>query len=108
MLLSRLIAVVSIFLLASVAYADDQSDQVKSCDGNTHEMVECLEARTTQWDTRMTAAYQQTLKDAGPQQREHLRAAQRLWINIATPVACITGWARAPSPGSMLANACAA
>jgi uncharacterized protein YecT (DUF1311 family) len=80
MLPSRLIAVVSIFLLASVAYADDQSDQVKSCDGNTYEMVECLKARTTQWDTRMTAAYQQALKDAVPQQREHLRAAQRLWI----------------------------
>jgi uncharacterized protein YecT (DUF1311 family) len=28
----------------------------------------------------MTVAYQQALKDAVPQQREQLRAAQRLWI----------------------------
>ena len=28
----------------------------------------------------MTVAYQQALKDAGPQQHDQLRAAQRLWI----------------------------
>ncbi len=28
----------------------------------------------------MTIAYQQTLKDAEPKQREQLRVAQRLWI----------------------------
>jgi uncharacterized protein YecT (DUF1311 family) len=28
----------------------------------------------------MNAAYQKALGDAGPQQREQLRAAQRLWI----------------------------
>jgi uncharacterized protein YecT (DUF1311 family) len=43
-------------------------------------MVECLKAKTAQWDTRTTSAYQQALKDAVPQQREQLRAAQRLWI----------------------------
>jgi uncharacterized protein YecT (DUF1311 family) len=43
-------------------------------------MVECLKARTSQWDRRMTTAYRQALEDAVPPQREQLRAAQRLWI----------------------------
>jgi uncharacterized protein YecT (DUF1311 family) len=43
-------------------------------------MVECLKAKTAQWDKRMNVAYQQALKDAGNAQREPLRAAQRLWI----------------------------
>ncbi len=43
-------------------------------------MVECLKARTSQWDRRMTIAYRQALEDAVPRQREQLRAAQRLWI----------------------------
>jgi len=74
------IAAASIWLLASIAHAGDQGDPGKSCDGNTFQMVECLKARTAQWDKRMTIAYQQALKDAAPQQREQLRAAQRLWI----------------------------
>ena len=75
-----LIAAISICLLASAAHAGDQGDPAQSCDGNTLEMVECLKAKTAQWDKRMTVAYQQALKDAMPQQREQLRAAQRLWI----------------------------
>jgi uncharacterized protein YecT (DUF1311 family) len=66
--------------LATVAHAGDQADSDKSCDGNTFEMVECLKAKTAQWDKRMNIAYQQALKDAGNAQREPLRAAQRLWI----------------------------
>jgi uncharacterized protein YecT (DUF1311 family) len=76
----RLIAAASIVALASVAHAGDQGDPGKSCSGNTFEMVECLKAQTAQWDKRMTIAYQQALKDAVPQQRDQLRAAQRLWI----------------------------
>jgi uncharacterized protein YecT (DUF1311 family) len=76
----RLIAIASILALASAAHAGDQGDPEKSCDGNTFEMVECLKAKTAQWDNRMTIAYQQAMKDAVPQQREQLRAAQRLWI----------------------------
>jgi uncharacterized protein YecT (DUF1311 family) len=72
--------VAAICLLASAVDAGDQSDPARSCDGSTFEMVDCLKARTAQWDRRMTAAYQQALKDAVPQQREQLRAAQRLWI----------------------------
>jgi uncharacterized protein YecT (DUF1311 family) len=76
----RLIVIASIVALASAARAGDQGDPEKSCDGNTFEMVECLKAQTAQWDKRMTVAYQQALKDAVPQQRDQLRAAQRLWI----------------------------
>ncbi len=43
-------------------------------------MVECVRAKTAQWDKRMNVAYQQALKGAMPQQRGQLRAAQRLWI----------------------------
>ena len=78
--LKTLLAAVSICLLASAAYAGDQGDPAQSCDGNTFEMVECLKARTAQWDKRMMVAYQQAMKDAVPQQRGQLRAAQRLWI----------------------------
>ena len=66
--------------LVSVACAGDQGDPDQACDGNTFEMVDCLKAKTAQWDKRMTTAYQQAIKDAGQQQREQLRAAQRLWI----------------------------
>jgi uncharacterized protein YecT (DUF1311 family) len=79
-MLRTLIGVVSICLLASVAQAGDQGEPAQTCDGNTFEMVECLKARTAQWDKRMTIAYQQALKDAGPQQHDRLRAAQRFWI----------------------------
>jgi uncharacterized protein YecT (DUF1311 family) len=77
----RIFAVaLTICLTAPLAYAGDQGDPEKSCDGNTYEMVECLKAKTAQWDKRMTIAYQQALKDAAPRQHDQLRAAQRLWI----------------------------
>jgi uncharacterized protein YecT (DUF1311 family) len=79
-MLKILIGAASIVALASAVQAGDQGDPEKSCDGNTFQMVECLKARTAQWDKRMTIAYQQALKDAVPAQREPLRAAQRLWI----------------------------
>jgi uncharacterized protein YecT (DUF1311 family) len=75
-----LAAVAAICLLASMARAGDQGDPAQSCDGNTFEMVECLKGKTAQWDKRMNVAYQQALNDAMPQQRDQLRAAQRLWI----------------------------
>ncbi|KAA0073716.1 DUF1311 domain-containing protein [Tardiphaga sp. P9-11] len=44
-------------------------------------MVECLKAKTAQWDKRLNVAYQQALKDAtSDKQRGQLRDAQRLWI----------------------------
>ena len=79
-LVRGLIAAVSLVAIASAAYAGDQGDPEPSCDGNTFQMVECLKAKTAQWDKRMGIAYQQALKDAQPARREQLRAAQRLWI----------------------------
>ena len=74
------VAAVALCLLALSARAGDQSASAQSCDGSTPEMVDCLNAKTAEWDKRMTVAYQQAMKDAPPKQREQLRAAQRLWI----------------------------
>jgi len=74
------IAATAMVALAAVAHAGDQGDPEQSCDGNTFQMVECLKAKTAQWDKRMTIAYQKAMKDAGEKQREQLRGAQRLWI----------------------------
>ena len=76
----KLSVAAAILALASVAHAGDQGDPEQSCDGNTFQMVECLKAKTAQWDKRMTIAYQQALKAAGSKQHDQLRAAQRLWI----------------------------
>jgi uncharacterized protein YecT (DUF1311 family) len=74
------VSAAALLALVSVADAGDQGDPEASCDGNTFQMVECLKAKTAQWDKRMTIAYQQALKDAAPAQHDQLRAAQRLWI----------------------------
>ena len=66
--------------LAVAAHAGDQGEPEKSCEGNTFQMVECLKAKTAQWDKRLNAAYQKVLQDAVPAQRDPLRAAQRLWV----------------------------
>jgi uncharacterized protein YecT (DUF1311 family) len=65
---------------AAFAFAGEQGDPERSCDGSTYEMVECLKAKTVQWDKRMTIAYQRLLNAGEPKQREQLRVAQRLWI----------------------------
>jgi uncharacterized protein YecT (DUF1311 family) len=65
---------------AVFAYAGDQGDPDQSCDGSTYEMVECLRAKTAQWDKRMTIAYQRMLNAGERKQREQLRVAQRQWI----------------------------
>jgi len=80
-MMTRLITITFIAALATAAQAGDEGDPKESCDGNTFQMVECLKAKTAQWDKRMTIAYQAALKDASSdKQREQLRAAQRLWI----------------------------
>ena len=80
MMLRMVIGLAAVLALVSVAHAGDQGEPEQSCDGNTFQMVECLKAKTAQWDKRMTIAYQQALKDAVPAQPDQLRAAQRLWI----------------------------
>jgi uncharacterized protein YecT (DUF1311 family) len=74
------VVIFSLLLLASAAKAGDQGDPTQSCDGRTQEMVECLKAKSAQWDKRMTIAYEKAMKDAGREQHDQLRAAQRLWI----------------------------
>jgi uncharacterized protein YecT (DUF1311 family) len=69
-------------LLTSAAHAGGQADAASSCDGSTAEMVECLKAKTAEWDKRMNVGYQQALKAALPKQLEQLRTAQRLWIQF--------------------------
>ena len=78
--LGRLVAAAFVVATSS-AWAGDQGDGEQSCDGSAYQMVECLKAKTAQWDKRMNVAYQQALKDAaGDKQRDQLRTAQRLWI----------------------------
>ena len=74
------IAAAALIGAAVSAYAGDQGDPDRGCDGSTYEMVDCLKAKTAYWDKRMTIAYQAQLKDVQPKQREQLRVAQRLWI----------------------------
>ena len=50
------------------------------CDGSTYQMVECLKAKTAQWNRQLNVAYRAALKAAEPKQAEQLRKAQRLWI----------------------------
>ena len=80
MMLRTAIGLAAVLALVSAVHAGDQGEGEQSCDGNTYQMVECLKAKTAQWDKRMNLAYQKGLKDAGDKQREQLRAAQRLWI----------------------------
>jgi uncharacterized protein YecT (DUF1311 family) len=76
-----LVVAVALSLLSALAYAGDQGDPDKACDGSTMEMVDCIAAKTAQWDKRMTIAYQQAMKTAAtPAQHDQLRTAQRLWI----------------------------
>ena len=73
------LAALVLMALAPAAFAGDAGDPDQACDGSTAEMVDCLSAKTARWDKRMTIAYQEALKNAGPQ-HDQLRAAQRLWI----------------------------
>ena len=75
-----LITAAALIGAAAFAFAGEQGDPEASCDGSTPEMVDCLKAKTAQWDKKMTIAYEKAMKDAGPQQHDQLRAAQRLWI----------------------------
>ena len=78
----RIVTITAAALIGAAvsASAGDPGDPEATCDGSTYEMVDCLKAKTANWDKRMTIAYQATLKDAAPKQREQLRVAQRLWI----------------------------
>ena len=74
------IGLAAVLALVSAAQAGDQGEGEQSCDGNTFQMVECLKAKTADWDKRLNVAYQKAVQDAQPVQRDPLRAAQRLWV----------------------------
>jgi uncharacterized protein YecT (DUF1311 family) len=78
----RIAAITTAALIGAAvfAFAGDQGDPAQECGVSTQEMVDCLNAKTAQWDKRMTIAYQLMLKAGSPEQRKQLRAAQRLWI----------------------------
>ena len=80
MMLRTAIGLAAVLALVSVVHAGDQGEPEQSCDGNTFQMVECLKARTAQWDKRLNVANQKAVQDAGSAQRDQLRAAQRLWV----------------------------
>ena len=80
MMLRMAVCATALLALATATRAGDQGDPDQACDGNTFQMVECLKAKTAQWDKRLNAAYQKAMQEAVPAQRDHLRAAQRLWI----------------------------
>ena len=65
---------------AAFAFAGEQGEPNKGCDGSTYEIVDCLKAKTATWDKRMNTAYQAAMKNAESKQREQLRVAQRLWV----------------------------
>ena len=80
MILRAVMGLMAVLALVPAVHAGDQSEDKPSCDGNTYQMVECLKAKTAEWDKRLNAAYQKAVQDAQPTQREQLRAAQRFWI----------------------------
>ena len=77
-----LLLVTGLLLALAPARAEEQGDSEKRCDGNTREIVECLIAKTAEFEKRMDAAYKQALEDAEGKQREKLVEAQRLWTQF--------------------------
>lgn len=78
-----LIVIAAIAALIPAARAGDKGDAGAGCDGvSTPEIVNCVIAKTAQWDKRMNAAYRKALKDGEPKRQEQLRTAQRLWVQF--------------------------
>jgi len=77
------IVMAAMVLAVPAARAGDQRDAGAGCDGvSTPEIVNCVMAKTAQWDKRMNAAYQKAMKEDDPKRQEQLRTAQRLWIQF--------------------------
>jgi uncharacterized protein YecT (DUF1311 family) len=77
---AAIIAAAVLMGAAAFAFAGEQGEPDKGCDGSTYEIVDCLNAKTATWDKRMNTAYQAVMKNAEGKQREQLRVAQRLWV----------------------------
>ena len=92
---------------AAFAFAGDQGEPDEPATAATSEIVDCLKAQTAQWDKRMTIAYR-LRADRPARQSSASSCASRngCGSSTATPIACITRWARAPSRASRPAVAC--
>ena len=66
MMLRLAVGLSAVLVLGSIVHAGDQGEPEQSCDGNTFQMVECLKAKTAQWDKRLNVAYQKAVQDAQP------------------------------------------
>jgi uncharacterized protein YecT (DUF1311 family) len=75
-----LIATAALIGAAVSAHAGAQGEPDQECGVSTPEMVDCLNAKTAEWDKRMTVAYQRMRNAGEPKQRDQLLKAQRLWI----------------------------
>jgi uncharacterized protein YecT (DUF1311 family) len=82
-MMNRVIVMAALVLAAPGARAGDQRDALAGCDGvSTPEIVNCVMAKTAQWDKRLNAAYQKALKEDEPKRQEQLRTAQQLWVQF--------------------------
>jgi uncharacterized protein YecT (DUF1311 family) len=55
-------------------------DYRKCAERPTIQLVACVNDRAAHWDRQLNRVYQQLMARLAPQQRDRLRAAQRLWI----------------------------
>jgi uncharacterized protein YecT (DUF1311 family) len=75
-----------LLMAASAARAEPASErygeEYQTCkDGNTHDIVMCLDKRVKSWDARLNVAYKKLLgMTREPDRLAALKQAQRLWV----------------------------
>ena len=85
-----LLAVVSIFLLGTIAIAQEQTQHpidkaLEACidkNGSTAGMVECTDKAYAAWDKELNKNYGELMRTMKPSQKETLRLAQLEWIKF--------------------------
>ncbi len=78
------------FLLAPIAGAHAQApnqrygDEYQKCNnGNTADIVRCVDALVRQWQTRLDEAFKKLMEQTeAPKRREDLQAAQDFWLKF--------------------------
>ena len=77
---AALIAASGLFAAAGPSCAQDDP-QIEACHQlSTADMSPCFDKLIQQWDRRLNAAYQKTLKTVDPAGVPALRAAERAWL----------------------------
>jgi uncharacterized protein YecT (DUF1311 family) len=84
-LIRRRLSALSFCALATFTVSDAGAewygpDYRQCAERPTAQLVACVKARAAHWDRELNRIYQQLMVRLAPQQRERLRAAQRLWI----------------------------